>query len=504
MHYVAWTGPSGVGGADIVSLLAAAGHGVNCKNFEGQTPLDYAWRRGKNKHVERRLVQLGAKKSNLDQEEEEEYKGEEEEEGDVFPGGRLTRLSDAVGQEERKEQLTIENRSLVGVASKFGPRAVGWMLEKYERDQQSGGGVKRSGVAIVERYDANTGEHVLRDVGASAPAAPADPIDPTDGEREDAADGAGQFTHSVPGTANTASAAALMMMESNESARDAKTTRVILSEEHVKWISFVGHDDRSATQAMIQKVAEETTAMEENAAASVLAPPQTPLPRVHHQGAAGAAAATTNPTPEQSKQSKQLQPQLRRTPSPARAKAAREREPDAWVQCDACAKWRRVPKSLSLLFHEGMRWTCAVTPYVKFADCETPQELEDDEIDRLIAVESGGGGGGGEDGDGDVRQTLGGEGGRGGGRGGGGSVVVYITELPSKKKKKSKKRKSMDTAPPPPQAPAAAAAAAAEERTATVTTVEAMDGKAAAEAATRTASERIMLEDDNTGVPSAA
>ena len=66
------------------------------------------------------------------------------------------------------------------------------------------------------------------------------------------------------------------------------------------------------------------------------------------------------------------------------------REKEAWVQCEnpSCGKWRRVPHSFAEQFSadDADMWTCEKNPQQGFAVCSVPQEFEDDEIDRRIAL----------------------------------------------------------------------------------------------------------------------
>ena len=66
------------------------------------------------------------------------------------------------------------------------------------------------------------------------------------------------------------------------------------------------------------------------------------------------------------------------------------REKEAWVQCEnpSCGKWRRVPQSFAekLSADDADMWTCQKNPEAAFSVCSVPQEFEDDEIDRRIAL----------------------------------------------------------------------------------------------------------------------
>ena len=62
-------------------------------------------------------------------------------------------------------------------------------------------------------------------------------------------------------------------------------------------------------------------------------------------------------------------------------------ERETWVCCDVpgCGMWRRVPGDVAGAVSVGGRWVCAEAPDPRFASCNAPQELSDDEIDRCIA-----------------------------------------------------------------------------------------------------------------------
>ena len=72
------------------------------------------------------------------------------------------------------------------------------------------------------------------------------------------------------------------------------------------------------------------------------------------------------------------------------ARPKKPREKEAWVQCEnpQCGKWRRVPQSFAekLSADDADMWTCEKNPERAFAICSVPQEFEDDEIDRRIAL----------------------------------------------------------------------------------------------------------------------
>ena len=161
--------------------------------------------------------------------------------------------------------------------------------------------------AVVERFDAETGEHVVRNNNSN----------------------------------------------SNGSEEEEAIERVILAQEHVRWIKFLGRDKQDNINNNNKSSGNNPAA----AAARV-------VPRA--AGFAGAAGAAN--VQVVSKRPSVNMPPAPPAPAPAPGQ-------DAWVQCDACSKWRRVPKSLSLLFHAGKRWTCPISPYLQFADCLRPQEL---------------------------------------------------------------------------------------------------------------------------------
>jgi len=52
---------------------------------------------------------------------------------------------------------------------------------------------------------------------------------------------------------------------------------------------------------------------------------------------------------------------------------------DTWVQCDKCDKWRRVAVALP----EGEPWDCSMCKDPTYNSCAAPQEMTDDEIDRV-------------------------------------------------------------------------------------------------------------------------
>lgn len=67
---------------------------------------------------------------------------------------------------------------------------------------------------------------------------------------------------------------------------------------------------------------------------------------------------------------------------------ARPLTTDAWVQCDACALWRRVPASVAeRLGVDERAWFCHQNLDQRFSTCADAQELEDDEIDVLMRAQ---------------------------------------------------------------------------------------------------------------------
>jgi hypothetical protein len=60
---------------------------------------------------------------------------------------------------------------------------------------------------------------------------------------------------------------------------------------------------------------------------------------------------------------------------------------DAWVQCDSCQVWRRVPFMVAERLGDNQAWFCHQNFDQNFSTCEDPQELEDDEIDVLMQAQ---------------------------------------------------------------------------------------------------------------------
>ena len=61
---------------------------------------------------------------------------------------------------------------------------------------------------------------------------------------------------------------------------------------------------------------------------------------------------------------------------------------DAWVQCDSCETWRRVPRVVADRLGENTAWFCHQNLDQKFSTCDDAQELSDDEIDRLMRAQA--------------------------------------------------------------------------------------------------------------------
>ncbi|KAL3641217.1 hypothetical protein CASFOL_016185 [Castilleja foliolosa] len=59
----------------------------------------------------------------------------------------------------------------------------------------------------------------------------------------------------------------------------------------------------------------------------------------------------------------------------------------AWVLCDECQKWRRIPASLADHIEETRcRWTCKDNEDKSFADCSIPQEMSNSEINEELEI----------------------------------------------------------------------------------------------------------------------
>ena len=89
------------------------------------------------------------------------------------------------------------------------------------------------------------------------------------------------------------------------------------------------------------------------------------------------------PEPEQEQE---LEPALELEPERGTLHELRERE--AWVQCESCDKWRRVPHSQAARFSrkDAGNWICSISSHPKINSCDVPQELGNDDIDARIAM----------------------------------------------------------------------------------------------------------------------
>ncbi|KAJ4700765.1 histone-lysine N-methyltransferase ASHH2-like [Melia azedarach] len=58
----------------------------------------------------------------------------------------------------------------------------------------------------------------------------------------------------------------------------------------------------------------------------------------------------------------------------------------AWVRCDECYKWRRIPFSLLELIDEHCRWVCKDNMDKAFADCSIPQEKSNEDINAELGL----------------------------------------------------------------------------------------------------------------------
>ncbi|GMI89577.1 hypothetical protein HRI_002627100 [Hibiscus trionum] len=62
-------------------------------------------------------------------------------------------------------------------------------------------------------------------------------------------------------------------------------------------------------------------------------------------------------------------------------------QPDnAWVRCDDCHKWRRIPVSLVKSVDEAYRWVCGDNVDKAFADCSIPQEKSNADINAELGI----------------------------------------------------------------------------------------------------------------------
>ena len=63
----------------------------------------------------------------------------------------------------------------------------------------------------------------------------------------------------------------------------------------------------------------------------------------------------------------------RRQP-PGASGAGAGRRGDEWIACDACGKWRVVPKTVVAALGDNDRWECAQNPRAAFNACDIPEE----------------------------------------------------------------------------------------------------------------------------------
>ncbi|KAB2093140.1 hypothetical protein ES319_A02G076800v1 [Gossypium barbadense] len=62
-------------------------------------------------------------------------------------------------------------------------------------------------------------------------------------------------------------------------------------------------------------------------------------------------------------------------------------QPDnAWVRCDDCHKWRRIPVSLVKSIDEAYHWVCGDNVDKAFADCSIPQEKSNADINAELGI----------------------------------------------------------------------------------------------------------------------
>ncbi|XP_039020807.1 histone-lysine N-methyltransferase ASHH2-like [Hibiscus syriacus] len=62
-------------------------------------------------------------------------------------------------------------------------------------------------------------------------------------------------------------------------------------------------------------------------------------------------------------------------------------QPDsAWVRCDDCHKWRRIPVSLVKSIDVAYRWVCGYNVDKAFADCSIPQEKSNADINAELGI----------------------------------------------------------------------------------------------------------------------
>ncbi|EOA33541.1 hypothetical protein CARUB_v10019650mg [Capsella rubella] len=58
----------------------------------------------------------------------------------------------------------------------------------------------------------------------------------------------------------------------------------------------------------------------------------------------------------------------------------------AWVRCDDCFKWRRIPSSVVGSIDESSRWICKNNSDKKFADCSKSQEMSNEDINEELGI----------------------------------------------------------------------------------------------------------------------
>uniref|UniRef100_A0A7S0SAI4 Histone-lysine N-methyltransferase n=1 Tax=Mantoniella antarctica TaxID=81844 RepID=A0A7S0SAI4_9CHLO len=76
------------------------------------------------------------------------------------------------------------------------------------------------------------------------------------------------------------------------------------------------------------------------------------------------------------------------SPSPALTKLLSPLCSDAWVECDSCQIWRRVPKNVSDRLGDDEQWFCHLNNDHVHDSCEAPQEISNDEIDILLNAQT--------------------------------------------------------------------------------------------------------------------
>ncbi|XP_039071278.1 histone-lysine N-methyltransferase ASHH2-like [Hibiscus syriacus] len=59
---------------------------------------------------------------------------------------------------------------------------------------------------------------------------------------------------------------------------------------------------------------------------------------------------------------------------------------NAWVRCDDCHKWRRIPVSLVKSIDEACRWVCGDNVDKAFSDCSIPQEKSNADINAELGI----------------------------------------------------------------------------------------------------------------------